>query len=146
MLKTETIKILDNTNSVYEVLESYFSGSVKVYLINALDNSETELEIIELGEKYLQLVNVPAINSYVKITYRITPVIQTNTEFYLEVKSLKEEINYLQKEVENLKKALNNRVNVETFQSWITLVEDSLGIKLDQKLTSLYTTSKVFKR
>ena len=146
MLKTETIKILDENNSVYKVLENYTSGTVQVYLINEIDSTETSIEVIELGENYLQLVITPPTDSYIKITYRTAPIVQTSTELYLEVKSLKKEINSLQQEIKNLEKALNNRVNVETFQSWITLIEDSLGIKLDQNLSSLYTTSKVFKR
>ena len=146
MLKTETIKILDENNSVYEVLENYTAGTVKVYSINGINNTETSIDVIELGENYLQLVITPPTNSYIKIVYRTAPIVQTSTELYLEVKSLKKEINSLQQEIKNLEKALNNRVNVETFQSWITLIEDSLGIKLDQNLSSLYTTSKVFRR
>lgn len=150
MQKTETIKILDNSNSLYEVLEEYLSGSVKIFLINEVDSSETELtpiiDFAELGEKFIIINNVPATNSYIKIAYRIMPLIQNKNELYLEIKSLKEELQNLKVELEKTKVAVDNRVNVSTFQAWITLIENELGIKLEQNLKQLYSTTKVFKR
>lgn len=142
MIKTELVTIEDANNLVIELVENYSENTVVCFKIDG--NSETELTITELGENFIQIPQV-TLNSILKINYVPKSEIPLDT-LHTELRSLKEKVNFLLEENEKLTKAIDNRVSITTFQSWITLIEDKLGIRLDTNLLPLYSTTKLFKK
>lgn len=123
----------DSNNTIFQTSMRYSEGSIKGYRVDS-NNNESLITLIELGEKYIQTNIVIASNEKLKLVYDIFGTIPSdNKEEY----DLKQRIRTLEKAVEDLytlnkanQEALNNRVNIQAFQSWLRLIEKKLGIKL----------------
>lgn len=139
MINQETINIVDN-NFVFKTEYPYKKDTVRASLI-----SGERVEVNELGESYIN-IDSNYNNQTIKITYDL--VVETNID------QLQARVNKLERQVENLttvaeayKEALENRVSITTFQTWLKLVEKKTGITLvDNNLgyvvTELYKTKQ----
>lgn len=125
----------DGINTIYKSNEKYSAGTMKVSVIT--DQGELSVSFTELGEGYIQLNSVEPLGKIIILTYELFGTLpEDNQEEY----NIKERIKTLEKAVENLytlnkqlEKALEQRVNITSFQAWLRLVEKKLGIKLIDK-------------
>lgn len=125
----------DGTNTVFETSELYVIGTVKVELIDELQNSHTTLTTFtELGNGYLMVTVAPTDKQILKISYTIEGTMPLNNKDEYDIKKrvreLEEAIKLLHETNLALKEAINNRVSVSTFKAWTNLIEKKTGITL----------------
>lgn len=136
--------VSDGTNTIFKTSKKYSPGTIIVTIVGEV----LPLEIVELSNEYVQINSVPTNGLQIKLDYEILGTLPTdNTEEY----DIKERLVQLEKAVESMyviikaqEAALNNRVNITTFQAWLKLVEKKVGIKLiDSNLG--YISSELYK-
>ena len=115
-------------NIVLELQEDYIPESVKVWICNDQWNKIRELTIIELGSKYVQLTENLVLNNKLTITYNIrTLEFNPDTNILVKLKTLEDLVLKQKYAIEQLTKALDNRVSTHTFRLWINAIERSYG-------------------
>lgn len=115
-------------NIVLELQEDYIPESVKVWICNDQWNKIRELTIIELGSKYVQLTEKLVLNNKLTITYNIrTLEFNPDTNILVKLKILEDLVLKQKYAIEQLTKALDNRVSTHTFRLWINAIERSYG-------------------
>jgi len=120
----------DGQNTVYQTSKLYDTGTVSAWIEDIVTGVQ------ELGDGYVMLDKTPKKGEEVKISYTIEGTVKTVTttpEEY-DVKKrlvqLEEAVKALHQSNIALKEALNNRINVSTFQAWTRLIEKKMGITL----------------
>ena len=115
-------------NIVLELQEDYLADSVKVWICDAQWNKIRELNIIELGSKYVQLTENLILDNKLTITYNIrTLEFNHDTNILVKLKHLEELVLKQEYAIQQLTKALDNRVSTHTFRLWINAIERSYG-------------------
>ena len=115
-------------NIVLELQEDYIPESVKVWICNDQWNKIRELTIVELGSKYVQLTENLVLNNKLTITYNIrTLEFNPDTNILVKLKTLEDLVLKQKYAIEQLTKALDNRVSTHTFRLWINAIERSYG-------------------
>ena len=115
-------------NIVLELQEDYIPDSVKVWICDDQWNKIRELTIIELGSKYVQLTENLVLNNKLTITYNIrTLEFNPDTNILVKLKTLEDLVLKQKYAIEQLTKALDNRVSTHTFRLWINAIERSYG-------------------
>lgn len=115
-------------NIVLELQEDYIPESVKVWICDDQWNKIRELTIIELGSKYVQLTENLVLNNKLTITYNIrTLEFNPDTNILVKLKTLEDLVLKQKYAIEQLTKALDNRVCTHTFRLWINAIERSYG-------------------
>ena len=115
-------------NIVLELQEDYIPESVKVWICDDQWNKIRELTIIELGSKYVQLTENLVLNNKLTITYNIrTLEFNPDTNILVKLKTLEDFVLKQKYAIEQLTKALDNRVSTHTFRLWINAIERSYG-------------------
>ena len=115
-------------NIVLELQEDYIPESVKVWICDDQWNKIKELTIIELGSKYVQLTENLVLNNKLTITYNIrTLEFNPDTNILVKLKILEDLVLKQKYAIEQLTKALDNRVSTHTFRLWINAIERSYG-------------------
>lgn len=115
-------------NIVLELQEDYIPESVKVWICDDQWNKIRELTIIELGSKYVQLTENLVLNNKLTITYNIrTLEFNPDTNILVKLKTLEDLVLKQKYAIEQLTKALDNRVSTHTFRLWINAIERSYG-------------------
>ena len=115
-------------NIVLELQEDYIPESVKVWICDDKWNKIRELTIIELGSKYVQLTENLVLNNKLTITYNIrTLEFNPDTNILVKLKTLEDLVLKQKYAIEQLTKALDNRVSTHTFRLWINAIERSYG-------------------
>ena len=115
-------------NIVLELQEDYIPESVKVWICDDQWNKIRELTVIELGSKYVQLTENLVLNNKLTITYNIrTLEFNPDTNILVKLKTLEDLVLKQKYAIEQLTKALDNRVSTHTFRLWINAIERSYG-------------------
>ena len=115
-------------NIVLELQEDYIPDSVKVWICDDQWNKIKELTIIELGSKYVQLTENLVLNNKLIIMYNIrTLEFNPDTNILVKLKTLEDLVLKQKYAIEQLTKALDNRVSTHTFRLWINAIERSYG-------------------
>ena len=115
-------------NIVLELQEDYIPESVRVWICDDQWNKIRELTIIELGSKYVQLTENLVLNNKLTITYNIrTLEFNPDTNILVKLKILEDLVLKQKYAIEQLTKALDNRVSTHTFRLWINAIERSYG-------------------
>ena len=115
-------------NIVLELQEDYIPESVKVWICDDQWNKIRELTIVELGSKYVQLTENLVLNNKLTITYNIrTLEFNPDTNILVKLKTLEDLVLKQKYAIEQLTKALDNRVSTHTFRLWINAIERSYG-------------------
>ena len=115
-------------NIVLELQEDYIPESVRVWICDDQWNKIRELTIVELGSKYVQLTENLVLNNKLTITYNIrTLEFNPDTNILVKLKTLEDLVLKQKYAIEQLTKALDNRVSTHTFRLWINAIERSYG-------------------
>ena len=115
-------------NIVLELQEDYIPESVRVWICDDQWNKIRELTIVELGSKYVQLTENLILNNKLTITYNIrTLEFNPDTNILVKLKTLEDLVLKQKYAIEQLTKALDNRVSTHTFRLWINAIERSYG-------------------
>lgn len=115
-------------NIVLELQEDYILESIKVWVCDDQWNKVRELDIIELGSKYIQLTENLILNTKLIIIYNIrTLEFDPDTNILLKLKALEDLVLRQEYAIKQLTKALDNRVSTHTFRVWINAIEKSYG-------------------
>lgn len=119
-------------NTILTLKNKYSKNTVKGKTIS-LTNEESVLNVIELGENYIEISEVP-LDYKIIIEYVIIGTLPTDNDTEYD---LKQRIVELEKAVSNLmtiveaqKLAINNRVSITSFRAWTSLIEKKTGITL----------------
>lgn len=124
--------VSDGNNTILKLKNKYAKGSVRGQTVSTSNITE-DISILELGEDYVELPQVP-IDYKIIISYVIIGTLPTdnNVEY-----DLKERIVQLEKGMANLfeiieaqKLAINNRLSITSFRAWTSLIEKKTGITL----------------
>lgn len=113
---------LDSDNTIIELKESYIEGSVKAKVENGAD-----IEIQEIGQKYIRLVDTPAIGDKILITYNISVITESDNNVLDRLNELEKKVADQTKLINTLVLAMNNRVDKHTFNVWLKAVENRFG-------------------
>lgn len=113
---------LDSDNTIIELKESYIEGSVKAKVENGAD-----IEIQEIGQKYIRLVDTPAIGDKILITYNISVITESDNNVLNRLNELEKKVADQTKLINTLVLAMNNRVDKHTFNVWLKAVENRFG-------------------
>lgn len=134
MSQQETFTIKDN-NYVIKTEYEYTPNSVRASL-------STGQRVIaqELGEQYISID--PSVGEQEVTIFYDTPVMEINESGLLrqKINELEKQVNTLTKKLDLHERALDNRVSVTTFQTWLKLVEKKAGIKLIDNTMGIVTT------
>lgn len=122
--------ILDANNTIYELKEKYSKNSVIAYEVE-VDETLTPITVSELGENFVEIQSTN-FGKTIKIQYLLLNNYDTEN-LMLRLKTLENQIKDLESKNEYLVNSINNRVNITTFQAWVQLIEDKLGIKILEK-------------
>ena len=115
-------------NIVLELQEDYISESVRVWICDDQWSKIRELTIVELGSKYVQLTENLVLNNKLTITYNIrTLEFNPDTNILVKLKTLEDLVLKQEYAIEQLTKALDNRVSTHTLRLWINAIERSYG-------------------
>ncbi len=115
-------------NIVLELQEDYILESIKVWVCDDQWNKVRELDIVELGSKYIQLTENLILNTKLIIVYNIrTLEFDPDTNVLLKLKALEDLVLRQEYAIKQLTKALDNRVSTHTFRLWINAIEKSYG-------------------
>lgn len=136
--------VSDGTNTIFKTSKKYSTNTLTI----TTNGNTTPISFTELSEEYIQINDVPTSGTQIKIEYTILGTLPTDN---IEEYDIKERLVQLEKAVESMyviikaqELALNNRVNITTFQAWLKLVEKKTGIKLiDSNLG--YISSELYK-
>ena len=122
----------DGKNLIYETSHKYSPNSIVSTITT--NNITTSINIIELGETFVELTAPISVGSTLTLTYNIAGTLPTDN---IEEIDIKQRLVKLEKAVSDMyiviqaqKEALNNRVNITAFRAWLRLVEKKTGIKL----------------
>lgn len=131
--KVEQI-LVNPSNSVYELAEVYVQKTVKAYVVDTTTNTQTQLMLEELGDRYIVIDDtLGSTLIYVSYTYKAEDLgLNKPIEYELRerVVALESALESLLKVVQAQKKAIDNRVNITSFQAWTNLIEKKIGMKL----------------
>lgn len=139
--KEEVIYIESTEDLVFELTEEYIPNTVVV-----ISNS-TNINVNELGGRFIE-VDGSLLNQgdRIRIQYSILKEM-TDIRKSVKIRDLESKVEMLTQKVNQLEEAINNRINVDTFTAWKTLIEDKLGIDLDENLFTTYEGNRrTFKR
>lgn len=139
--KEEVVYIESVTDLVFELTEEYIPNTVVV-----ISNS-TNINVNELGGRFIE-VDGSLLNQgdKIRIQYSILKEM-TDIRKSVKIRDLESKVEMLTQKVNQLEEAINNRINVDTFTAWKTLIEDKLGIDLDENLFTTYEGNRrTFKR
>lgn len=118
----------DGQNTIFQTTRAYATGTVEVWI------ESTKVDIQELGDGYVMLTEAPQKGSNIKISYTIegtkTPAATEEFDLKRRLVQLEEAVKVLHQSNIALKEALNNRINVSTFQAWTRLIEKKMGVTL----------------
>lgn len=118
----------DGQNTIFQTTKTYDTGTVGVW------SESTKVDIQELGDGYVMLTEAPQKGSNIKISYTIegtkTPAATEEFDLKRRLVQLEEAVKVLHQSNIALKEALNNRINVSTFQAWTRLIEKKMGVTL----------------
>ena len=119
----------DGQNTIFQTTKTYDTGTVNVW-VESIKVTDTQ----ELGAGYVMLSEAPQTGADIKITYTIegtkTPSIAEEFDVKKRLVQLEEAVKVLHQSNIALKEALNNRINVSTFQAWTRLIEKKMGVTL----------------
>lgn len=139
----------DGVNTVFKTSLNYATNTVTAFLVG--DTSITPVTIQTLGEGYIVLDMPPMIGERLKVQYTIEGTLPTDNKEEYDIKKriveLEKAVKALHETNIALTQALNNRINISSFQAWTRLIEKKLGITLiDKNLgyisQELYTSDK----
>lgn len=139
--KEDVIYIESTEDLVFELTEEYIPNTVVV-----ISNS-TNINVNELGGRFIE-VDGSLLNQgdKIRIQYSILKEM-TDIRKSVKIRDLESKVEMLTQKVNQLEEAINNRINVDTFTAWKTLIEDKLGIDLDENLFTTYEGNRrTFKR
>ena len=130
-IKTDSF-VSDGTSVIYQTRMKYSLNTVTAKSISPT-NDETILAVVELGENYIQLTQVP-VSYRIEISYNILGTLpednQTEFDILERLRTLEKAVKDLYKIQEAQRETLNNRVNITAFRAWTKLIEKRVGIKL----------------
>lgn len=117
-------------NEIYELKDEYLEGSVQVSLKR---EGERSLKITpsEIGSRFISL-DIPEdtpFNSVLEVTYKVKqPVLK---RFDLDrLNEAERKIAALEAVVSEQQKALRNRLSIKTFNTWMRMIEQKLGVEI----------------
>lgn len=126
----------DGSNTIFQTVKKYVIDTIKVWRVLEEGLVETT-DFQVLGDGYIMLNFTLLLNEEVKVSYTIEG---TSVEDVKEDFDIRKRIVQLEQAVEALhlsnvalKEALNNRINVSTFQAWTRLIEKKTGITMIDK-------------
>lgn len=114
---------------IIELKNDYEPDSVRVFYIQHSINKN--IEIIELGENYIQLDLEEPLenNTTINVTYNVKKVVDYSDPS-VKFQMLENEVKELKKVIGILEKALNNRVTNQTFKLYLKNLEKKLGVSV----------------
>lgn len=123
----------DGANTVFQTTRGYATNTVRIWLIR--EDSLTPLtEFQELGGGFLMLNSPLALNEEIKVEYTLEGTLPEDNKEEYDIKKrivqLEEAVKVLHASNIALREAVNNRINVSTFQAWTRLIEKKTGITL----------------
>ena len=130
-------RVSDGTSVIHKTSMLYSPNTVVAKSISP-SNDETILTVVELGEDYIQLPQVPTLYK-IEIKYNVLGTLEEDNQIEFDILKrlalLEKAVADLFKIQEAQREALNNRVNITAFRAWIRLMEKKTGVKLiDQNL------------
>lgn len=140
LVKTENLDFVDGLTTIYELNLNYKAGSVNV--VQLAVSGDIPIRLNEIGENYIELIDSPTIGSTLKVTYTIAEPNKSPSSLIERLVALESLVESQNKKITVLEKAIRNRVNVETFNVWIKLVEKKLGVSVADR--NLFSASNVY--
>lgn len=119
---------VDIDNTIIELKESYLPQSVVAEVVTPVDIVIRQINITEIGQKYVQLNDPLSLNEKVRIRYNIESLdYDVDTNVLDRLNKLEVLVNDQNKVIETLIAAMNNRVDKHTFNVWLKAVEHRFG-------------------
>lgn len=121
-MANNTIKevIIYDGSEVYELKHEYLKGSVIT----------SQGEVQEIGSRFISVTNIaiPEGETF-EVGYKVEQ--ETRRRFEADrLTAVEKRLDALEKENEELKKALRNRLDVGTFNAWMKALEHQLGVEI----------------
>lgn len=119
---------IDINNIILELKESYLENTVTAAVVDVLENVIRPISILEIGQKYIQLMDIVNLNERVLIKYKVNSIDYSEDVNILDrLNKLEIQVNNQNKIIETLVLAMNNRVDKHTFNVWLKAVEHRFG-------------------
>lgn len=140
--KEEIIYLESISELVFELNEEYTPNTVV-----AITKNGTNIGVNELGGKFIEIDgSLLSVGDKISIQYIILKEMGDDKKS-IKIRELEEKVSLLNQKIIDLEKAVNNRINIDTFTAWKTLVEERLGIDLKENLFPTYDGNRrTFKR
>lgn len=140
--KEEIIYLESISELVFELNEEYTPNTVV-----AITENGTNIGVNELGGKFIEIDgSLLSVGDKISIQYIILKEMGDDKKS-IKIRELEEKVSLLNQKIIDLEKAVNNRINIDTFTAWKTLVEERLGIDLKENLFPTYDGNRrTFKR
>lgn len=127
-LKKQTIEQTEDLNEVFDLQYPYIKNTVKVTF------GGENIPITELGDKYIQVSTKIGKGEKIEVLYKYignTSIedesVFNDNDVLNKLRDLETTVERQQIVIENLLKAVDERVNKQTFNLWLTAVERSIG-------------------
>lgn len=140
--KEEILYLESISELVFELNEEYTPNTVVAITENGIN-----IGVNELGGKFIEIDgSLLSAGDKISIQYTILKEMGDDKKS-IKIRELEEKVSLLNQKIIDLEKAVNNRINIDTFTAWKTLIEERLGIDLKENLFPTYDGNRrTFKR
>lgn len=140
--KEEIIYLESISELIFELNEEYVPNTIV-----AITENGTNIGVNELGGKFIEIDgSLLTVGDKISIQYTILKEMGDEKKS-IKIRELEKKVSLLSQQIIDLEKAVNNRINIDTFTAWKTLIEEKLGIDLKENLFPTYDGNRrTFKR
>ncbi len=140
--KEEVIYLESISELIFELNEEYVPNTIV-----AITENGTNIGVNELGGKFIEIDgSLLTVGDKISIQYTILKEMGDEKKS-IKIRELEKKVSLLSQQIIDLEKAVNNRINIDTFTAWKTLIEEKLGIDLKENLFPTYDGNRrTFKR
>lgn len=140
--KEEIIYLESISELIFELNEEYVPNTIV-----AITENGTNIGVNELGGKFIEIDgSLLTVGDKISIQYTILKEMGDEKKS-IKIRELEKKVSLLSQQIIDLEKAVNNRINIDTFTAWKTLIEERLGIDLKENLFPTYDGNRrTFKR
>lgn len=140
--KEEVIYLESISELIFELNEEYVPNTIV-----AITENGANIGVNELGGKFIEIDgSLLTVGDKISIQYTILKEMGDEKKS-IKIRELEKKVSLLNQKIIDLEKAVNNRINIDTFTAWKTLIEEKLGIDLKENLFPTYDGNRrTFKR
>lgn len=129
-MKIMNEQITFDGNEIIDLSNVYLPKTVKVQKEGTKKGSKVDVEFQEIGESYVSLDSTKlTLGDILYIEYKIKdkePVYSHTAR----IQALEEKVALQEKMIKDLFKAVHNRLDIPTFNTWVRSVENKIGLDL----------------